>query len=663
MDRRQFMALMPAAAGLGAAEPSSKPRLSRKDSFFGLHFDLHPVKEDTILGRDVTGAMVGRLLDRVKPDYIQYDSKGHPGWLGWPSAVGPSSPGIVRDSLEIWRRETAQRGVALYIHFSGLWDTIAVEQHPEWARVTPDGKPDNEKTSTFGPYVDERMIPQLREAATKYSVDGAWVDGDCWAAALDYSPAALKAWGKDAPKKPGEPGWLEWLEFNREQFRRYVARYAGELHRTHPHFQLASNWFYSTFAPEKPALPVDYLSGDYLGNAAISSARLEARYLAATGMPWDLLAWGFQWGRYNKVGHIHKPAVQLKQEAGAVLSQGGGFQIYYYLPRGGHIDERTVDTAAEVAEFCRARQKLSHKTESVPQAAVLFSRHSLYTTTNKMFGGWGSDVDSARGVLDALAELHYSVDVLPDWKLESAARYPLIVVPDWEDIGADAHAQLRSYASGGGTLLLLGARNGALFASELGVKILGEEKDQAAFVPGRALMGNATGLWCSVDPSGAGEVIGQRFANFDSTRDSAPAATMRALGKGRIAGIFGPIGRAYAQTHDPSTREFLHSVLERLWTPMVQIGAPPTVEVSLRKSGSKYLLHLLNTTGMQVAGEYAAIDYVPEVGPITISARLPEKRPIAMLEPGATRLDAEWRDERMHFTVPRLHLHSVVVMT
>jgi hypothetical protein len=65
-------------------------------SFFGLHFDLHPQENDTALGRDVTEAMIERLLDAARPDYVQYDAKGHAGWLGWPSDVGPSAPGIVR---------------------------------------------------------------------------------------------------------------------------------------------------------------------------------------------------------------------------------------------------------------------------------------------------------------------------------------------------------------------------------------------------------------------------------------------------------------------------------------------------------------------------------------------------------------------------------------
>ena len=196
-------------------------------------------------------------------------------------------------------RSTARHGVALYIHFSGVWDTQAVTRHPEWARLDAKGKPDGRNTSTFSPYVDELMIPQLREAATLYDIDGAWVDGECWSVQPDWSPAAVAAYKKatgrpDVPQGPNDAHWLEFLEFNRQRFRDYVKHYVDALHQSHPKFQIASNWLYSTMVPERPSLPVDFLSGDYLGNAAISRARVEARFLAQAGLPWDLMAWGFQ---------------------------------------------------------------------------------------------------------------------------------------------------------------------------------------------------------------------------------------------------------------------------------------------------------------------------------------------------------------------------------
>ena len=97
------------------------------------------------------------------------------------------------DPLRLWRQVTAERGVALYMHYSGVWDSEAIRRHPDWGVVNADGKTNDKATSRFGPYADKLLIPQLRELAGDYGVDGVWVDGDCWASVPDYSEAALKA--------------------------------------------------------------------------------------------------------------------------------------------------------------------------------------------------------------------------------------------------------------------------------------------------------------------------------------------------------------------------------------------------------------------------------------------------------------------------------------
>jgi len=661
--RRSFL-LTATAPWLTAQGQPPKTRRPRKDCFLGMHFDLHPQKRDTALGRDLTEEMVEGFLSKVKPDYVQYDCKGHAGYLGFPSKTGLSSPGIVKDSLEIWRRVTARQGVALFIHFSGVWDALAVARHPEWARVQPEGKPDDRLTSTFGPYVDELMIPELQEAVERYDLDGAWVDGECWAVAPDYSPAAAKAF-KDAtglaelPKGPKDPHWLEFLEFNRQQFRKYVKHYVDALHAFRPSFQIASNWLYSTFVPERPELPVDFISGDYLGNASISTARLEARYMSQTGKPWDLMAWGFVSGAR---GPVHKSAVQLRQEASVVLAQGGGFQIYYQPTRAGKIDDRHIEVMARVASFCRARQELSHKSEAAPQIGLVFSTSSLYSTANKLFGGWGAASNPARGLMDALLENRYSVDVIPEWKLEEVARvYPVIAVPDWPNLGSKVRDILFEYLKDGGKLLIAGAENAALFQEALGVKLRGPASDQSAYLPGDEVFASVRGLWQEVELNGAQPLV-ERYPTYDSTRDGKCAATLNKYGAGAIAALYGPIGTAFALTHAAAARQVVARLVERLFTPMLSLEGPPTIEVALRKKGTRLLAHLLNSTAMQVAGEYAVVDFVPAVGPLRIKLRLPAKPRRATLEPEGRALAGEWKNGVWSGTIDRVEIHSILAV-
>ena len=638
---------------LGQTTPARRPR---KSSYFGLHFDLHPQEKDTALGRDVTEAMIEKLLDAAKPDYVQYDAKGHAGWLGWPSEVGPSAPGIVKDSLRLWRDVTARRGVALYIHFSGVWDSEAVRRRPEWARLDREGNRDGRNTSTFGPYVDEIMIPQLREAATKYDLDGVWVDGECWSVQPDYSPGALKAWGRpEAPKGPEDEGWQEWLEFHRTRFREYVQHYVDALHATHPRLQVASNWLYSTFVPEEPTLPVDFLSGDYLGNASISRARLEARYLAQTGKPWDLMAWGFQQANSNPVGHVHKPAVQLQQEAGVVLAQGGGFQVYYQPSRAGHFDDSHIGVMGEVGRFCRVREAVSHQTETVPQVGVVMSGESLYRSSNKLFGGWGRADGPAVGWLDALVACGWSVDVLPDWKLERMVdEYPLVVLPDWTAVGEATVNKLLQYAEQGGKLVISGAQNALLCAKKLGLPVAGEARVQEAYLGKGEVLGNHKGLWLDVE-AGPWQVVEERLEGLDSSRGGVAAAVARAWGKGEVVVAPGPTGMVYAGTHAPAIREFVRRLIGPRFRPLVEVEGPPTLEVALRRKNGRLLVHLLNCTGMQVAGEWAAIDYVPAVGPVKLK--------FAGRAPRRVELLPEGRVLRAPFVVERLGVHAVVAVS
>lgn len=656
--RRTFSSLLLASPVFGY-QPA-RQRLRRAESFFGLHFDLHPNDRDRALGRDVTEPMIEDLLRTARPDYVQYDAKGHAGWLGWPSDVGPSSPGIVADSLAVWRKVTARNGVALYIHFSGVWDAQAITRHPEWARLDAKGKPDGRNTSTFSPYADRLMIPQLREAATRYELDGAWVDGECWSTYPDYSPTALGAWRKatgraEAPRSAKDPHWLEFLEFNREQFRRYVRHYVDELHRSHPKFQVASNWLYSTMVPEEPVLPVDFLSGDYLGNASITGARIEARYLAQTGKPWDLMAWGFQQANSNAIGHVHKPAVQLQQEASVVLAQGGGFQIYYQPSRAGHFEKSHVEVMGKVAAFCRARQQASHQSETVPQIGVLFSKHALYASGDRLFGGWGKLLMPVRGTVDALLACGYSVDLLPDWKLErTGASYPLIVVPDWTDPGTESWKFLAGYARKGGRLVVFGAQNARRWAREAGLNPIGEPSETPAYLSGGEVLGNARGLWLELSPD-AGKVIETRVPALDSRLDKKPAALAAGLGQGEVVFAPGPIGYVYAATHAPAIRDFVRRLVGPRFRPLVAVEGPPTLEVVLRRKSGRLHVHLLNATAMQVAGDFAAMDYVPPVGPVRVS--WPDRPParVRLLPEGVT-LSAK----QGAFTVSQVALHSIL---
>jgi len=377
-----FLALLvpPTLFGAGAEQvaervrydpPRYPPRLKRSESFLGVHFDFHAGPDSQEVGRRTTRESIERLLEAVQPDYVQIDCKGHAGFSSYPTRVGTPAPGFVGDPLRLWREVTAQKGVGLFMHYSGVFDAQAVAQHPEWARVDEKGQRDGRMTSVFGPYVEELLIPQLKELADEYDVDGAWVDGECWAVERDYADAVVKAFREQTgiqtvPRSREDPGWHEFSEFCREGFRRSLRRYVDEMHRHDRGFQIASNWAFSSFMPEPVSVDVDFISGDYTPTNSVNSARIEGRCMALQGKPWDLMAWSFT----NLDGLIStKTARQLEQEAAVVMALGGGFQMYFPQRRDGSVREWQYPIMAEVASFCRARQPFCHQATPIPRSA------------------------------------------------------------------------------------------------------------------------------------------------------------------------------------------------------------------------------------------------------------------------------------------------------
>ena len=599
---------------LSCLSVNAQERLRRDQSFLGIHFDFHAGAADKNIGANTTPEMVGTILDMVHPDYIQVDCKGHPGYSSYPTEVGNPAPGLVTDPLAVWRKVTADRGVGLYMHYSGVWDARAVELNPAWAVKDPNGNPSTTITSVFGPYVDKLLIPQLKELAGKYGVDGMWVDGECWATALDYGEKAVKLFkeetGLDAPRSANEPGWLEWKQFNREAFRKYLRHYIAAVRSEYPDFQICSNWAYTHHMSEPVSAPVDFLSGDYSSTNSLNSARVAARYLAWQGVPWDLMAWSFA---LTDGGHLQKPSVQLIREAAVTLSQGGGFQAYYTQNRDGSLNLDKLKSMADVAVFARARQPYCHHSVSVPQVAVLVSTYDYQHRNDALFP---NTTGGAAGILNCLLESQYSVDLLGEASLEpDMSRFPLIVIPECETLSEVFRDDLLEYVRSGGSLLVVGKAMTDFFSKASEVSLKGSE-------------------WFS---SG--------------------------LGSGRIGFIPEEIAGNYESGKgSDGIRARVNVLVNELFPePMVEVASSPYVDVSLRTLNGKLQVHLVNTSGDH--RNAPIIENIDPVQKLEVTVRCPEKPSKIVCQPDGKELKFKYKNGKATFKIPSLEIYDIVELS
>jgi hypothetical protein len=667
-----FLVYTPAASAQTSG--NQPPRLKRADSFLGIHFDFHAGDDCTEIGKYVTPEMIEQIIDAVHPDYIQCDCKGHRGLCSYPTKVGNPAPGFVRDQLRIWREVTARRGVALYLHYSGVWDTEACKKHPEWARVDENGKPDPDKTSVFGPYADKLLIPQLRELANEYGVDGVWVDGECWATVRDYSAPALKLFREKTgisavPKKPGDPSWYEFSEFCRDGFRSYLNHYVTELHRTNPNFQIASNWAFTSLMPEPVSAPIDFISGDFSARNSVNAGRLEGRCMVHQGKPWDLMAWSFTWtdGLYNT-----KTVPQLQREAATVLALGGGFQAYFPQKRDGSVRLwQQTELMSEVAKFCRARQEFCHKAEPVPQVALLYSTGAYYRKCANVFAPWGGELTALNGILQSLLDSHNSVDIVMEHHLKGRmGNYPLIVIPEWEYLAPEFRNDLLSYVRGGGNLLLIGPASAALFEKELDVKLLGKPSTKlAALSYGGWIAGLNTPVQ-QVEPGNSAKPFGKLYdlgLGYIGVNDTAgpswTAATITPFGQGKIAAAWLNLGERYMNNATPTARDFLEGLVRDLFpNPVVEISGSHTVDVSVARKNGRLMVNLVNTAGPHSNSVVNVFDEIPPVGPLTVSIRSDQKPRNVIVQPGARKIAWDYTGGKVRLTLPKLEIHDIIVV-
>ena len=212
--------------------------------WFGLHHDRHAGEKDAEVGSKATPERLIPILRLAGADFVQTDCKGHPGYTSWRSRTPEASvpEGLKRNGLVGWRKATASLGIPLHCHYSGIWDQAAGKRHPDWGVITADGRyfgspadnnPSDQTNQIMcprGPYLEELMLPQLKELIDRYEVDGFWIDGDIWAARPCYCDRCKAAFRRETgigspPEDLNDENWPAWIHFTLRSFEQYVTRY------------------------------------------------------------------------------------------------------------------------------------------------------------------------------------------------------------------------------------------------------------------------------------------------------------------------------------------------------------------------------------------------------------------------------------------------------
>jgi hypothetical protein len=654
---------------------------------FGLHYDMHVGADDTLPGTGISVDYLEEIFERLQVDFVQTDTKGHPGYTSWFSTSIPESvpQGLTADQLEIWRLASRSLGLSLHCHYSGIYERRAAELHPDWrvkslsSEIPGDsngqnaGAPPEAVLCPRSPYLDEYMIPQLKELVDRYDVDGFWIDGDLWAAQPCYCPRCTRAFRRRTgierpPVATTDPDWAAWMNFVRESFEEYVTRYADAVHEHAPGVRVCSNWLQTLRHPGEPNVPTDWISGDNTWVFGYDDARVEAKFLATRGKPWDVMIWNFykmRAMRDHTVPWSPKPPQMVMQEAAMILAHGGSVQVYENGAgiRDGRFVPWRIEALQEVATFVGERKDQCADTQTLPQAVVLHSEHHArrHMGANLM---WGVDVSSVRGATYALLENHIGVDVMDEWALlPRLSEFPLVVVPEQAGLSSEAVAALTEYTVGGGTLLLSGPALLSRFSDELrGARIAGELPAGTLHVPVASRMAAMhSEAWLEVVPLEGTAVLSRlhRLPIHGEAALDAPAATLSRHGRGSVLCFTGELFSSYFRTRYPDQRALVGDLLRRAGVGLIDARAPIGVDLIYRTRDDVIQIHAVNRlSGTLTSANDGAVTEIPPIGPVHIDLR---SLPGTSSAPRIRRpLGTEAAVRGAELVIPRIGIHEIV---
>ncbi len=648
--------------------------MRRKDCYFGLHFDFHANRDTRDIGKEFDTKVLERIIKEVKPDYIQCDAKGHTGYSSYPTKVGTPAPELKTDILRGWREVTAEYGVSLFSHYSGIWDKKAMSDHPEWAATGRDGRY-TDRASVFGGYADNLLIPQLKELIAEYGIDGAWVDGECWALALDYGKNAEAVWknatGKEVPSEDGTD-YPCFLDFQKKAFFSYVKHYIDEIKKFKPDFDITSNWLNTSWVPDDVRI-TDYISGDLSPTNSVDSARFDGRIMQSFGRNWDIMSWGISFPV-----HYVKSAVQLCQEAAVILSLGGGFQIYnMQSPQKVVMDEWAIPNWAETAKFCRDRQPYCHGGEILPDVGILYSAAAYYDKNKRLFFRDCEYNMELYGILTAFCDLGRSVSVVLSERAVKGdvnlSEYSTLVVSNLTALEKGMKEKLLAYVAAGGNLMLFGKDTAELFADELKLNVGRCTENPIVVAEGIGYSVEIRSPYAKIRELKNSNTIYMRECvvsgdlnctnpppTITPKKEKIVAFTCLSYGKGNVGIMPVNIGRLYFDENTYELKRFFRDCMRENEHVRVSLNKKGEADILLTKKEGREYLHLVNILGEHRSGRIKTFDAIPPVYGLEVVYNSGRKPKRVLSRPGGIEQTYTYADGTVKIEVDRIDLYEIL---
>jgi len=591
-----------------------------------IHMDFHTpeIEPDVVIKSfnvkdyvaTLKGAQVNSLVTFAKDHHgnSYYNSR-----LGHKHSGLPANTDMMGEIID----ECHKNDIKVLSYFSVGWLTTVEKNHSEWMerdingnKMGTSGKPETRTWNCIclnSPYVEQIVIPELKEIATNYNPDGIWIDiienNPCY---CDWCKAKYKQqYNQEYPNENAKV--KAFAVRTRVDF---IKKCRTAIKSIKPGIMMS----YNTAGRTKELIPyVDFLilethPGAPWHKGAWTQALLTYKFLQQYNMPWETCTSRFihGWGGWDD-----QTTENMMTNAARIISHGGVVNLGDQTYPDGTLDKELYKKIGIAFSFTKEMEKWCIGAKQFPNIALFTSDFDIYSNTNSNYFG----------AVKILNEKHWHFDIINESAIDRLKDYKCIVLSNIGEISDKLGDAFKKYVSEGGTLLATGNTSlsktsnsfklseifGAQYKSpgqfsigylQLNDLVAQNTRRSALLVPGR---------FNEIIPSEKAIVLSKlvnpifepkpeellMFRNPDLSppgkEAKTPAIICNSFGKGKTVYVAAPIFDVFWDQSQWYLKDVANNLLNYLMpVKNIQLDASATVELNVTQKDNKLIVHLIN---------------------------------------------------------------------
>ena len=651
---------------------------------------------------DFDAESVARMFAEAGVQKVCYVAKDAYGFSYYPTKYGAVHPNLKRDEVGEFTVALKKRGLRCVPYFYPGVDRIHPTTHPEWRLTDPRASAtDQYATMCFNsPYLEEVALPQIRELASNYDIDGVFLDIVVhpyliWNCTCRYcrEKYAGEVGGK-IPKDAGDPAAFKYRKWLNRCMDELFKRFHDDLTAVKKDAIIEYNLAWGFAHPVNPPEYVSFITMDTptpdVGLYSWNFSQ-EGRYCSTIpGIAWSCMNTRMSsWADYSL-----RETESLLQECATLLAGGGKTYIADMPTPTGRFDPAVYEAIGAVNRRTKDLEPFLTDCRPVTDVAVLHSADTIWSKAPiSPFPEWrgGPAYYPVCGAHKALIEGHIPFGIFNSEKLPDAIiSHGTLILPDQRIIGDKEADAIRRFVSEGGVVIAsheTGMRNSAngkrddfSLADVFGVRYRETMDIACCYLRGTpalkpfgipAMDIQVNGPYTRIETTSAVPLLelvppyGGIPAGTPppALAPSGPGVVLNRYGKGRALYFAPEIFGAYFRADTPALRKLILWALDRVH-PMdkrtiLLENASINVEMFFTGRTGERFVHLVNYSGDKRETGTPRIQGMPPVHGIRVKVKLDKKPAGLTLVPEGMTMNFTYSGGWMSFDARPLKIHDV----